>query len=127
MAKKWISSLEDARDTKSRVAFRVLLKSNQEIIGVVSLVSISGTKAELGYWVGEEYWGNEYWTEAKKALIQLASEQLQITLFVAEHYIENPASGKVIIKLRMDHLGTMERKDRNGKPAQVEIYEVILT
>ncbi|MBN4078548.1 GNAT family N-acetyltransferase [Gammaproteobacteria bacterium AH-315-C21] len=122
MAEKWILSLEGAWNTRSGLAFGVLLKTDQEIIGVVSLVSISDKKAELGYWIGEQYWGKGYCTEATEALMRLASKQLQITNFVAEHLTENPASGKVMLKLGMVHLHSVERTDRNGKLAQIETY-----
>ena len=123
MAEKWILSLKDVWNIKSGVVYGVLLKADKEIIGVVSLVSIMGKKAELGYWIGEQYWGEGYCTEATEALMQLASKQLQITNFVAEHLTENPASGKVMLKLGMVHLQSVERADRNGKPVQIETYE----
>ena len=122
MAENWILSLKDAWDIKSGVVFGVLLKADAEIIGVVSLVSINGKKAELGYWIGEQYWGEGYCTEATEALMRLASQQLQITSFVAEHLTENPASGKVMLKLGMVHLHSVERTDSNGKLAQIETY-----
>jgi RimJ/RimL family protein N-acetyltransferase len=126
MAERWISSIEDAWNAKSGVAFGVLLKSDHGMIGVVSLVSIKGKRAELGYWIGEQHWGKGYCTEATSALMQYALKHLKITHFVAEHLTDNPASGKVMSKLGMEHKQTVERKDRSGKLAQVEIYEINL-
>ncbi|MEJ2610006.1 MAG: GNAT family N-acetyltransferase [Candidatus Thiodiazotropha sp.] len=127
MAEKWISDLEDKWKEKAGVSFGVELKKTNEIIGVVSLVSISHNSAEIGYWIGEQYWGNGYCTEASKSLIQFALKQLHITFFKAEHLTENPASGKVMVKLGLKHLLSVERLDRTGKPAQVETYAIDFT
>lgn len=54
---------------------------------------------ELGYWIGEEYWGNGYAVEASKRLIQHAFEDLDIHEIYASYRIENNQSKRVLEKL----------------------------
>ena len=55
--------------------------------------------AELGYWIGEEYWGRGYATEASGALINRAFEQLDVNEIYASYRYENKQSGRVLEKL----------------------------
>lgn len=45
-----------------------------ELIGVVGLHLADGHEPELGYWLGEAYWGHGYATEAARAVIAAARE-----------------------------------------------------
>lgn len=54
---------------------------------------------ELGYWVAEEYWGRGYATEASKALIDHAFEDLDVGEIFASYRYDNPQSGRVLEKL----------------------------
>ena len=54
---------------------------------------------ELGYWIGEEYWGNGYALEASKRIVQHAFEDLNITEIYASYRIENNQSKIVLEKL----------------------------
>lgn len=54
---------------------------------------------ELGYWIGEEYWGNGYALEASKRIVQHAFEDLNITEIYASYRIENNQSKRVLEKL----------------------------
>lgn len=54
---------------------------------------------ELGYWLGEPYWGKGYATEAAERLVQFAFEDLEIDRLIAGHFFDNPASGRVLSKV----------------------------
>lgn len=54
---------------------------------------------ELGYWIGEEYWGNGYALEASKRIVQRAFEDLNVTEIYASYRIENNQSKRVLEKL----------------------------
>ena len=80
--------------------------------------------AELGYWIGEPYWNRGYCSEAAKSLVQFAFEKLAVKNIMAEHLSSNPASGRVMQKLGMQHVNQTRKPDRNGKMALIEIYEL---
>lgn len=53
---------------------------------------------ELGYNIMHKFWNQGYVTEAARAIIGFATEQLGIKEFIAWHAVENPASGAVLRK-----------------------------
>ena len=64
---------------------------------------------EIGYWIGKPYWGKGYATEAGLGLMEWAYQTLSASRFVAGHYDDNPASGKVLEKLGFTYTGTAEK------------------
>jgi RimJ/RimL family protein N-acetyltransferase len=124
IASEWISSLENNWRERTGVSYAVILKATSSLVGTVSLVTISGEKAELGYWIGHEFWGNGFGTEAASALIHQAFEKLSITVIIAEHLSSNPASGKVMTKIGMVKIRNIDKPDRNGVISRLEVYKI---
>ena len=65
-----------------------------ELIGGVGLSGHRG-EVNLGYWIGRQHWGQGFAREAASALLRLA-ETLGHGRIVAHHFIDNPASGRVL-------------------------------
>lgn len=82
--------------------------SPAEIIGSVGLATIDG-ETELGYWIGRDYWGRGYATEAARALLRLA-KVLGHRELVAGHFIDNPASGAVLRKVGFAATGRLRQR-----------------
>ena len=59
---------------------------------------------ELGYWIGRNHWGRGYATEAGTALIDIA-RTLGFASLEGAHFLDNPASGRVLEKLGFEPLG----------------------
>ena len=97
------------------------------MIGAVGLHDVKPPEAELGYWIGEPYWGNGYCTEALKELIKFSCKTLGINKIKSEHLTSNPASGKVMIKAGMRHRKIIKNNDRHGQLADIEVYEITST
>lgn len=68
------------------------------MIGVVGLTLISGKPAELGYWLGEPYWGKGYMSEAVKALLNAVFETKLFPELQARALADNAASLRVLEK-----------------------------
>ncbi len=67
-------------------------------IGVHPREGIHERTAELGYWLGEAFWGQGYMTEVVKAVIPYAFETFDLHRLEACQFGWNPASGKVLEK-----------------------------
>jgi RimJ/RimL family protein N-acetyltransferase len=63
----------------------------------------SGT-VELGYWIARPFWGRGFATEASAALVEIA-RALRLPRLQASHFLDNPASGRVLEKLGFEPLG----------------------
>jgi len=70
-------------------------------VGVGSLITQTyehRINAEIGYWVGEPYWGKGYATAAVQLLTQYAFEELDVLRLYAYVYGYNAASMRVLEK-----------------------------
>ncbi|ERP39046.1 GNAT family N-acetyltransferase [Chitinivibrio alkaliphilus] len=114
MAESWISTHAEGWEHKKEITYAIILKDTGSLIGAISLMNITGTEAELVYWIGEPYWGNGYCTEAAVKLIEMASSQWGIEDFWAIHLQKNPASGAVMKKNGMHKRDTRTIPDRDG-------------
>ena len=64
----------------------------------------SGT-AELGFWLGREWWGRGYATEATTAVLQHGFEAGRLPGFTSSHFVDNHASAGVLRKLGFEPTG----------------------
>lgn len=80
------------------------------LIGIIGFSYHEGDAPELGYWLGEPYWGKGYMTEAGRALIDAAHKTHQYDLVVARVLEENTASLHVLDKLGFHRLSKAKAK-----------------
>jgi [ribosomal protein S5]-alanine N-acetyltransferase len=112
------SSIDSShRDFESlrAVNFAILYKNNPEgdrnLVGIISLKNIDlvNKKANLGYWIGEQYWGNGIASESVALVINHAFSVLGLEEVYAYVYSENKASMQVL--------------EKNGMTKKDKIYE----
>ena len=75
--------------------------SNGEFVGGVGITPQKGWKshiAEIGYWIGEDYWGNGIATEALKQMTELAKFTKKYHKLFAPVLEPNKASMRVLEK-----------------------------
>jgi [ribosomal protein S5]-alanine N-acetyltransferase len=95
-----------SQGSEDAVRLGVWVKASSTFVGGVGLrLEVEHHRAELGYWIGVPYWGNGYATEAARALLQYAFDELKLNRVYASHVPNNPASGKILLKLGMRQEG----------------------
>lgn len=67
-------------------------------IGIHPQKDVHRLNAELGYFIGEDYWGKGYATEAIKKMIDYGFENFPINRIFSRPFSSNPASQKVLEK-----------------------------
>ena len=72
---------------------------------------------ELGYWISRPHWGLGYATEAARAIVAIARDGLRLERLVAGHFIDNPASGRVLEKLGFRPTGAIAPRYSCGRGA----------
>ena len=72
------------------------------LIGAVGAHRRSGDSFEFGYWFGRPYWGQGFATEAAGAFV---SEAHKLGVLEAGHFVDNPASGRVLSKVGFAYTG----------------------
>jgi RimJ/RimL family protein N-acetyltransferase len=73
------------------------------IVGGIALHR-EGDGLELGYWIARDHWGRGYATEAARGALEVA-RALGHKRVLAGHYLDNPASGRVLRKLGFRETG----------------------
>ena len=105
----------------------VELKEEGGLMGLVELLRFdeqAGT-CSFVYMLGCNYWNQGYGTELLQAVFRFAFEELEIERIVADHMTENAASGRVMEKAGMKHIGTETGKyEKLGIRYDAEVYEI---
>ncbi|HKR24541.1 MAG TPA: GNAT family N-acetyltransferase [Allosphingosinicella sp.] len=81
---------------------------------------------EFGYWVARPYWGRGFATEAGKALVANARDTLRLKRLDAGHFVDNPASGRVLRKLGFRPTGVTRARYSAGRNAEAPCREFAL-
>ena len=82
---------------------------------------------ELGYWIARSHWGRGIATEACLALIDIA-RTLRLSTLEASHFLDNPASGRVLEKLGFEPTGIVAPRlsCARGEQAPSKLYRLHL-
>ncbi len=83
-----------------------------EAVGTVGLQfrkDIERCSAELGYWIGEPFWGRGMVPAAVRAFTSWAMPRFQITRVFAEVFADNPASLRVLEKAGFQRVGLLRK------------------
>ena len=72
--------------------------SEPELVGGAGFARTPGGGVEIGCWIARAHWGNGYALEAGRQLIEIA-RTLGLQRLEAGHFIDNPASGRVLEEL----------------------------
>ena len=78
-------------------------------VGVRLKEDIETGSAEIGYWLGEEFWGRGITTEALRAMVDYAVRRFHFYRLEAWVYEWNPASGRVLLKCGFEFESTARR------------------
>jgi ribosomal-protein-alanine N-acetyltransferase len=126
-ATTWIS--EHNREGREQSAtFAIRLLATDRLIGCIGLRDIDRqhSQAELGFWIGVEWWGQGYAREAARATIRFGFEALQLNRIFAHHMVRNPASGRVLVAAGMQQEGVLrQRVVKWGKYEDVVLYAAL--
>ena len=101
---------------------------NPRLIGGTGLHN-QGGEAEIGYWLARDVWGLGYATEAARAVITMARHSLRLPRLVSGHFIDNPASGKVLTKLGFRPTGQIVARESKARGTSVPciLYDLDLS
>lgn len=105
----------------------ITLRDDDRIIGVIELLRFDEQEetCSFAYMLGEEFWGRGYGTEALRAALGFAFEQMQVKEVVADHFSCNSASGRAMGKAGMTYCRTLPSKyEKDGVSYDAEEYRI---
>jgi [ribosomal protein S5]-alanine N-acetyltransferase len=110
IAETWISSHEDEYQKGNSLILAITIKETRVLIGSIGLyINKRHQHAELGYWIGREFWNNGFCTEAVSAIVDYSFRKLYLNKIFAYYITRNNASGKVLLKNGFIHEGLMKK------------------
>lgn len=95
------------------------------VIGSAGMGENDAGEAEVGYWIARDHWGRGYATEAASAVLRIA-RTLGHQRLTAGHFIDNPASGRVLRKLGFQPTGRIVKRRSCARAALVDSCEYAL-
>ncbi|MEC1155997.1 GNAT family N-acetyltransferase [Cytobacillus horneckiae] len=105
------------------------MKDSNNLIGEIDLYNFDNNtgNCEVSYSLGYNWWNHGYGTEALKAVVEFGFGQMNVHKISAAHNIDNPASGKIMMKARMAQEGTVRHMIRNtkGKYKDCALYGIL--
>ncbi|MBR5088256.1 MAG: GNAT family N-acetyltransferase [Ruminiclostridium sp.] len=125
-AEEYIRAMLSSDEDKT-FAFAII--ADESVIGSIGVLrcdNIHYRSAELGYYIGEPYWGNGYMTEAVKQICRYVFENTDIIRIFAEPFESNAASCRVLEKAGFICEGILRcNAFKNGKIMNMKMYALI--
>jgi RimJ/RimL family protein N-acetyltransferase len=86
-----------------------------ELIGGIGFGRRPTGETEFGYWLVRRHWSRGYATEAGLALLAAARHGLRVRRLDSAHFLDNPASGRVLEKLGFRPTGAVVPRFSAGR------------
>jgi len=131
-------SVEESREVIRTVfcndeTWAIVLKETDEAIGAMgyftqatSNIPIGENDCEMGYWVAKPYWNQGICTEALRLMLDYCINVKHFEQIWSDHFIGNPASGRVMMKCGFRDTGMLNRCSHllGGDRDEVRIYKL---
>ena len=110
---EWEKTYEDP----ATYHWAITLKSDGDVIGDISVVRANDSvfSAELGWCMGEKWWGQGIKPEAALAVHDYLFDRVGYRRLEACHDKNNPKSGRVMQKIGMQYEGARRASGRNNQ------------
>lgn len=124
-AQEWIAASMKAEPVRDWA----LVIDNKAVggIGVMPKRDVFLRSAEIGYWLGKDYWGHGYMTDAVNAVTEYAFKNFDICRIYGGVFAWNPASARVLEKCGYEFEGCLRKSiTKAGKTTDQLLYSKIL-
>ncbi|MEL6287974.1 MAG: GNAT family N-acetyltransferase [Pseudomonadota bacterium] len=97
-AERWIAGSDELGPARA-------ITADGRLIGVISFNPVTDGATEIGYWLGQPFWGQGFIREAVDAMIAAAFQQGSARRITAQVFDDNPASARVLERCGFDRVG----------------------
>ena len=126
-AKDWIAIQPGQIKDGIEYPLTIVSKEINEVIGTITIrIDKNNNKGELGYWIGTDYWGNGFATEAVNKIIEFGFNDMNLNKIWASALTRNKASSAVLEKAGLQKEGTL-RKDKllHNEYEDIDVYGLL--
>lgn len=125
-AEEYIASMLCADKTKT---FAFAITAEDKVVGSIGVFwcdNIHSRTAEMGYYIGEPYWGRGLGTSAVTQVCQYIFDHTDIIRIFAEPFAYNTASCRVLEKAGFQLEGLLRSNAvKNGRVVDMKMYSLI--
>ena len=115
-ARSWIKSNLKLNKKKKKPEINFAIDISEMVVGGIGFRKIEGHKAEIGYWLGEKYWGQGIMTTAVKLVTKYAFQELRLKRVYAHVLPFNKGSVRVLEKAGYKYEGKLKKDSlKNNK------------
>jgi [ribosomal protein S5]-alanine N-acetyltransferase len=123
-ADNWLNFLKEHSPKRS-----FAIANDEELIGAIGIEPFSDVNrhsGELGYWLGEPFWGKGIATHAVKKFIPYVFDNYDLIKIFAYVFSSNPSSGKVLLKAGFKFEGCLRHQIvKEGKILDQLVYGIL--
>ena len=115
-------------ENETDFVFAIRNKENGLIMGLIGIHHWDkvNQRAEIGYWLGKEFWNKGYVTEAMTEVLAFGFKVLNLNKMFAVFFPHNPASGRVMEKCGMKQEAVLKQEIyKNGKFLDFVRYSIL--
>ena len=123
-AAEWIRQAQEQQRSGTSYGFWIL--ADGEFVGSVSILNVVGGQGEIGYWIGQPYWGQGYTTAAGHQAVAYAFEEVKLSSLIGKCLARNKGSYRVLEKLGFRLTG-FSTATRPRWPEPERVAEFVLT
>lgn len=126
-AYSFIGMVKEDWESGDTYTFAIIHKAENALIGVIGLGNNRRhLRGEMGYWLGEPYWGQGYTSEAARRVVRFGFETLGLERISASYFAHNPASARVMEKAGMRYEGLLRGHFiKWGQPVDMGLYGIV--
>jgi len=127
-ARKFIKGMRKNFAAGREIRWGICERSTGLLMGVIDLSHIDrgDQRAMAGFWLGRDYWGRGYMTEAFRAVLGYCFGELKLNRVWAGHIEGNAASGRVQQKCGLRYEGTQRQHHcLSGQFADSLLYGIL--
>lgn len=122
-ASDWIQKTISLQKKKKASEINFAIDIGGDVVRGIGLSHIEKHKAEIGYWLGEKYWGRGIMTAAVKLVTSFCFRKLKLRRIYATVYPHNKASVRVLQKTGFRFEGLMRKLyKKDGKFLDALMY-----
>lgn len=124
-----LESQLDQMARKSAFYWAMVRAADEAFVGCCDLAEIDRWhhRAEVGFIVGREYWGDGYTLEAMQAVLSHAAQTLRLRRLTARTHLGNARSVRLLERLGFEEEGLLRGYvDRDGERRDCQLFGLLL-
>ena len=124
----FIEHVLEGYSQNNKALWGIELKSTCRLVGTIDFVTVNlkHKKAEIGYVLSEDVWGNGLTTEATKKILEYGFETLGLVRIQARCFVENIGSQRVMEKSGMSFEGIIRKgMFAKGEYQDLKFYSIL--